>query len=363
MGLNLDKIRTLRDKAVEEANRRSAKFYEWKAKRNRLRILPPWAGADDFSRIFAKHWHLGPEGKTIVYCPKICFDQPCPICDSIERMWKTKPDDPTKEWLKSVGAAPRFYVNVIDLDDLDSGIQIAEFPKTVLMEIWNIMVDKEVGVGDITHLEKGRNMIIDKTGSGIGTRYAVRAELGATPVPIPIEAADLPNLDMLVRTESYENLKLVWEGKEPISGPGLPAPAASPGVAALPPPIETVKVGGTHVVTPPPIDPAADLEAKAAAAAAAVSEGRAPVVAAPAPSTPSIPACFGGFDEKNAKCLDCTEQDDCELKMLEAKRAARKAAASSAPAAAPVTAAPAATPAAGISVTDLMAEMEAAINR
>lgn len=359
MALNLDKIRAQRDKAAEEMARRNAKYYEWKTGRNTLRFLPPWEGGDDFTRIMGKHWNLGPEGKTMVFCPKICFDTPCPICDNIDKMWKSKPDDGTKEWLKSVSAAPRFLANVVDMSDIDSGIQIAELPKTVLLEIWNIMIDKEVGVGDITDLKAGRDIIIDKTGKGLSTRYTVRAKLTEAPVPIPIELADIPNLDNMVRNESYENLKLVWEGKEPTEAPALPPPGVT--VAALPPSssstspapgmttIDTVKVGDIHVAPtpPPPITPTPEMEAAAAAAADAETVAT------------SIPSCFGTFNEDNPSCLDCSEQDDCENKMIEIKRAARKATA--APAAAATT--PAAADVPGISAEDLMAEMEAAINR
>jgi len=359
MPTNLDKIRALRDKAAEEAARRSAKFYEFKKDRNILRVLPPWEGADEPFRVFGKHWNLGPEGKTMVFCPRICFDKPCPICDNIDRTYKSKPDDATKEWLKSISASQRYFFNVIDMNDIDAGIQIAEFPKTVYVELLNIMVDGEVGYGDITGLEDGRDILIDKTGKGLSTRYAVRAKHGASPVPFHIEPSDIPNLDMMVRNESYENLKLIWEGKEPLPSEGraaLPPPAATPRIPLVPASgtvIETTKVGGTHVAPPPVPDMTAELEAKAEAAAVAAS------------AAPSVPECIGNFDENNATCLDCAEQDDCELKMLEAKRAARKAkpAPAAAPAKAPAATATPAPAAPGISAEDLMAEMEAAISR
>jgi hypothetical protein len=353
MSLNLEKIRANRDKAREEAARRNANFYEWK-NRNTLRILPPWAGAEDFSRIFGKHWRLGPEGKTMVFCPQICFGAPCPICNNVEAMWKAKPDEATKEWLKEVGASPRFYVNVIDMDDLEAGIQIAEFPKTVIMEIWNLMVDEDAGLKDITHLETGREIIIERNGKGLSTRYSIRPKLTSSPVPIPISIEDLPNLDNFVRKESYENLKLIWEGKEPLPAPearALPAPEAREAVIDM-----EVGRDGRHVApaaTPAPVTPA--------------PVAPAPVASAPVapPAAPEATTCFGNFDESNSACLDCIEQDDCEMKQLEIKRAARKAtppaAAKPAPAAAPAPAAPPA--ASAISEADLIAEMNAAINR
>ncbi len=352
MALNLEKIRQNAAKAKEESARRSANFFQFKEGRNNIRILPPWEGADDFSRIFGKHWNLGPEGKTMLYCPKVCFDKPCPICDGIDAMWKKKPDDAMKEWLKNVSSGPRFYANIIDLKDIDQGVQVAEFPKTVLEEIWNIMIDPEVGHGDITSLTAGRDLIIDKTGKGLSTRYSVRARLEATPVPIPISASDLPNLDMLVRNETYENLKLAWEGKEPIpSGPALPPPVSAEDV-------DMVKVGTAYV---PPAAVLAEATPAAAPVIPAPVATTAPISApvSPIPKTEAVPACFGNFNESNPICLDCKEQDDCEMKMIEIKRAARKATATTAPVATSTTPPAAAT----ISPDALMAEMEKAINR
>jgi len=367
MSLNLDKIRVQREKALEEMARRNTNYYTWKENRNVLRFLPPWEGADDFTRIFGKHWNLGPEGKTMVYCPKICFDKPCPICDNIDAMWKRKPDDATKEWLKKVSSAPRFFANVIDMNDISAGVQVAEMPKSVLLELYSIMVDKDAGIGDITNLETGREIIIDKIGKGLSTRYTVRAKLTPTPVPLPITVAELPNLDLLVRNETYENLKLVWEGKEPLpalESKALPAPEDDSLTIA------TKVVDGTHVPltaisTPAPAAPVAPPAAPAA---------RVPVAPPAPPAAPAQPACFGAFNENNPVCLDCAEQDDCEMKKVELRRLSRsKATPAPAAAAPPVTPAavtpPVAPPAApastapGISADDLMKEMEAAINR
>ncbi len=65
------------------------------------------------------------------------------------------------------------------------------------------------------------------------------------------------------------------------------------------------------------------------------------------------PACFGYFDETNPTCLECAEQDDCEIKMIIITRGAQKVAAQVTPA----------SDASIITAEDLMAEMEAAISK
>lgn len=346
MALNLERIRENLQKAKEEADKRNAKYFQFKDGRNVIRILEPWDDATgDISRVFAKHWGLGPEGKTAVFCPRVSFGLNCPICDELDRIWKAKPDESTKEWLRKVGATPRHYVNIIDLNDLEKGVQAAEFPKTLIEDVWKFISDPDAGYGDITDWDNGYDLIVDKSGVGLSTRYDITVK--RTPTPISKDFKEhIINLDALVKKESRENLLMIWQGKSPAEA--LPAPGEPRGIPSM--------------TDPDTVDATPDM----------VSE-RTPVTppAAPAPAAPAkgIPPCFGGFNEVNTTCLDCPEQDDCEMRMVEEKRAARaaaKAAATTATATPPPTpaASPATpSPAAAISEDDLMAEMEKAINR
>ena len=333
MALNLAKIRDNRKKAKEEASRRNANYFQFQPGRNIVRILPPWEGADDFSRPMGKHWNLGPEGKLSVYCPKHTIGSPCPICEELDKIWKTKPDDATKEWLKNVGASQRYYVNLVDLNDLEKGVQIGELPKTVLEEIWNIMVDEDTGLGDITDWDKGFDLIIEKTGKGIGTRYSVRAKRAPSPINRLEYEPALVNLDTFVKTESYANLRMIWEGKTPES---LPAPSTTTTVAD----VKTTVEGEDEIVEGEVIEDSHTNVTELIHA--------------------GLPACFGSFNEDNEKCLNCVEQDDCEEKMEEERAAATAPAASPAPAAAPAAATAVDD---GDDVDDLMAQLQSAIDK
>jgi len=288
MALNLEKIKENRRRAKEDASRRNVNYFQFQSGRNIVRIMPPWEGADDFSRAMGKHWNLGPEGKTSVFCPKYTAGMPCPICEELDKIWKTKPDDATKEWLKNVGASQRYYVNLVDLNDLEKGVQVGELPKTVLEELWNIMVDEDTGKGDITDWDTGFDVIIEKTGKGIGTRYSVRAKNSPTAISKAEYESELVNLESFVKTESYINLKMIYEGKAPESSGALPAPTIS----------DAKTIGSTETepdyIAPEHTDVTNLVDA-------------------------GLPACFGGFNEDNDKCLDCLEQDDCEEKMEEEK--------------------------------------------
>ncbi|MBI9085482.1 MAG: hypothetical protein JEZ11_17935 [Desulfobacterales bacterium] len=316
MALSLDRIRENQRVAKEEASRRAANFFQFKSGRNPIRILAPWEGSDDISRPMGKHWNLGTDGKTSVFCPKQCEGLPCPICEEIDRRWKAKPSEEEKTHLRSIGASKRYYINMLDLNDMEKGVQIGELPKTVLEEIWNIMLDTEAGVGDITDWDNGYDLIVEKTGVSLSTRYTVRAKRAPSSVPREYEAS-LVNLETFVKTETYSDLKMIWEGKTPVAVAAAPA---APAISYDPDVVEGVVVS--------------DVSEKI---------------------TAGLPACFGGFNEELPQCLDCSDQDECESKMQAERRKATPAAV--APKAAPAPAATGAT----LDTAALMAEMESAI--
>lgn len=328
---SLDKVRQRRKEAAEEAERRKAKYWKIKPGRNVVRFAPPWEGSDEFYKAFGQHYNLGPDGKQPpVYCPEQTVGKSCPICEGIRMMYRGA-DEETQKLLKKMSSTPRFYVNLIDRKDEEKGVQVGEIPRTLMEDIWKKMVDDEIGIGDVTDPENGYDLIIDRTGEGIGTKYTV--EVARKPSKLDKKyLADIVDLEKFVKIESYENLKLIYEGKS--TGPVVTS--SSP--AALPGPVASTSdaVDAEFTVTEP--------------------------------SAPGLPACFGSFSEDNAKCLDCAECDDCENAMIKAKREARKAAADtgkSATAASPPKREPASAKKGeeDISPDELLAEISAAITR
>lgn len=317
MASAIERARAEKERLAKE-NARRAKFYSW-IERQEVRIMPPYSEAGDWFRVFGKHFGLGPDGKTVVFCPRVCFGADCPICNSLRPLWKGASKE-QQEWLRKVGATPRYFLNIVAKHELEKGVQVAEVPQTILEELVNLMTDEVVACGDFTDMTSGNWFVVEKTGSGIGTKWKQTAQM----VKTPADAAWLPNivnLDELIRLESYENLKLIWEGKEPKA---LPAPETTVIVAT--PPAEATET------TPPDV----------------VDTSFREVAPAAAPAGP--PPCFGGFNEDLPKCLDCIECDDCEEEGKRRKKAAAAAASVATPA-----------PAESLSVEELMAEMEKAI--
>ena len=320
MALNIDLIRKKLKAAQEADMKRSANYFSFKDGRNVIRILPPWEGSEDFSRVFGKHWGTTEDGSRFcVYCPRDTFGKHCPVCENIAHEWKSPGlTEERKQFLKDISSGPRYLANVIDLNDKGRGIQVAEFPKTVMEEVWKKMVDEDLGVGDVSDPESGYDLIVDRTGKGIGTKYTVEPKKKSSKLAYPKWKEEIKNLDAFVKEESDDTLKGFLNGKKVET-------VAIPETASAPP----TKVEGT-VSEEKPVSipaPAAD-----------------PV---PVP-TDELPACFGKFDENSEKCGDCIECDDCEEKSDDIPAFGTE---------------DPATDAEAINADDLMAEMQAAIER
>lgn len=330
----LERVKQQRKRIQEEAAKRKTKFFQFKDGRNKVRILPPLHKGGDFFRNMGQHWGLGPDGKSVVYCPQVCHGQPCPICEWLKSQYAALDNiadevekAERKKVLDRISATPRYYVSLVDLKDPDKGVQVANLPRTVMEEIFNIMVDDEVGIGDVTDPDKGFDILVDRSGTGLGTEYSVRAVNTPTPLPDKSVLANIVDLEALVASLTYQELQLVMNGADPKTLRALPAP---PTASAY----DNGQVIDVPAPPPTPQKPATPV--------------------APAPS--GMPACFGSFNEADARCQDCVEQDDCEAKMLQTKAAASAVE----PPPQPATAtAPAASNA---EVDELMAAMQSAID-
>lgn len=312
MTLNIDLIRKKLKAAQEADMKRNANYFSFKDGRNVIRILPPWEGSEDFSKSFGKHWGTDENGSRFcVYCPRDTFGKHCPICENLSHEWK-KPGltEERKEFLKDISSSLRYMANVVDLNDMGRGVQIAEFPKTVMEAIWKKMVDEEIGIGDVSDPDKGYDLIIDRVGKGLNTKYTVEPKKKPNKIVYPNWKEETKNLDAFVKEESDETLKGFLKGKKI-----LPETAGSP-----------IKIEGTVKSIPTPTLPVEKTIEDVA--------------------TDELPKCFGNFNEDSKKCGDCIECDDCEAKSDNIPNFEEKE-----------------TETEAIDADSLMAEMQAAIER
>jgi len=111
-----------------------------------------------------------------VFCNK-SFGKPCAVCDVVSKL---REEGESSEAYEIAGSTV-FLFRAVDRKAEDEGPQWAEVKRTVMHGILGYICDPEYG--DILDIEKGRDVKIERTGTGRqGTRYDVR--MAANPSPL-----------------------------------------------------------------------------------------------------------------------------------------------------------------------------------
>jgi len=148
--------------------------------------------------------------------PAVCgrqFGKVCKTCTKVQALYNTE-DDADKKIAGKTRAKSTFYMNIIDLDDRDEGVQVYGCG----IENWKTMVDflpedGDDGDGvDFTDPDDARAVIIKRRGKGLGTNYTLK--LGTKPIKIKKEwLASLPQLHDIVDLIEDEEVTL-WKPSE-----------------------------------------------------------------------------------------------------------------------------------------------------
>ena len=288
MGLDVNKLQ-------ERAERKSAKRtdrFNLQDGENYLRLLPPSLeylkeDVDYITFEYLMHYNLGIEGnRTAEVCPKILGKQHrCPICEVVFKLYKTQ-DATDKTLAGSIRAKGRHIYNVLDLNNLDKGIQIMETGPKIYDEIVKFIANPKYS--DILDLDQGRNITITKTpGKESSSGFA---EYDVIPDPDITSIKDkLPEnwKKQLIKLEasipvpkSYEEIKNILEGEESSSE-------------------ETTTSDSADKTTE---DPVVD---------------KTPDVITEVPADGEKPKCFGNdFGPKRPECIGCAYKIACRDEYL-----------------------------------------------
>jgi hypothetical protein len=310
-------------------------FWTPKAGRNLIRILPPWAEGKLFWRETAVHWNVGPDSKMVV-CLKKELDKPCYICEAYARLQQSQ--DPRDQSAASeIRANTRVYLNIVDLDNVDKGVQVYTCGIKILQDLLAYFADPDWG--DITHPETGYDIVIEREGSTReNTKYQVRARKNPTAIPNMDLLSNLKNLDSFVKTTSYEQMQAIYEGMSaedaadqfdgptPASNrpgakaqPGTTGTKASPQAAKPPVSVSPGKTQGT--ATKPPVQAVKPAVAAKPPTQTVVEEPASEeppaigdeVGAAVSEATSEMPTCYGKLlDTTDPACQHCAVQKGCD---------------------------------------------------
>lgn len=180
--------------------------------KTKVRILPSWHGEGDLRWFhkFGVHYIHGmtPDAqgntlKAVYMCTQHTFDSPCPICEAIQLGIMSSSDDAVLKKLDDAKANNVYLVNALILSGSDPKTPVVlELKKTVYKAIEELIQEH----GNITDLSEGLDLIINKEGKGINTKYSVIAAAKSVKIPAKL-IADRANLDEYVAQE-YEEGKI-----------------------------------------------------------------------------------------------------------------------------------------------------------
>jgi hypothetical protein len=142
---------------------------------NLIRILPP---KEEGLFFYEVRVHYLPNDFPIK-CPRQ-DNEPCPICELVDNLRRSESAEDV-ERSRRLSAKRRYLMNIIDLDDLESGVQVFPAGREVLRQLLTYFVDPDWG--DLTDPDKGYDIVIEKAGSGLQTSYTVRPRKNSTPIP------------------------------------------------------------------------------------------------------------------------------------------------------------------------------------
>lgn len=139
--------------------------------RNVVRFLPMLPGAASPFQVIWQHF-IQTDDKPIVFpCPWRMSQSRCPVCEEGNRLSRTG-NAADKEAARRMWPSMRVFANVIDKSNAEAGPKVLAMPRTVYEELIQIRTDADAG-GDFTHPEEGFDIIIERTGTGLSTRYRV----------------------------------------------------------------------------------------------------------------------------------------------------------------------------------------------
>lgn len=177
------------------------------AGRGRYRVLPSWRGGNQqFWHDFGQHFIRDTAGelKAVYVCVDKTYGKECEICQVVAKGIKSAADDATLNALKDAKAAGRVLVNALHVDGPNpTQVQILELPATVFASVLGAAQEWEEAGESIFDPASGRDIIIGREGSGMGTKYTVTC--AAKPTAVPAGTLErLNDLDAYVQQENSD---------------------------------------------------------------------------------------------------------------------------------------------------------------
>jgi len=201
---------------LEELNRGNASYYKAVVGRNVVRFLPSMMGKKATAVV---HQHVievpGQQNPSSFNCPKMMAKRPCPACKKVELLRATGNPVDYQEAGKIL-AKIRVFANIIDRKNPEKGPQVFGYGKMIHADLVSLVSDKDAG-GDYTHPIEGFDLVINREGEGMKTRYKVLRVAKNT--PLAADAGTMqdwintqPSLDKYMAVPSMQEMEKIFGG-------------------------------------------------------------------------------------------------------------------------------------------------------
>jgi len=176
--LSIRGYKTNPEEIQREAQNKNQKFHSFQAGRTIIRVLPPYSERGVWFKSISEYYiKLGDESKFLI-SPRDQGGRD-PLAEFAEQLIRSG-DEKLVQRGKEIRPRRRYLVNALVLNDskgvtMKDGVKIVNLPVRVKDDLVNLDTDVQSGYGDITNLEKGFNIIVERQGDGLNTRYSVRA--------------------------------------------------------------------------------------------------------------------------------------------------------------------------------------------
>lgn len=142
-----------------------------------MRVLPTWRkdGSEQFWHDYGMHWIKDDKGelKATYVCVDKTFNRPCDVCEAINRAYDHASDDLQIKALDQSKSRNRILINV--LFRAGAGVDAT---KPVFVEVSPTMFGQIIDIaeeyGDIIDPNDGLDLIVNKTGRGMDTKYTIQ---------------------------------------------------------------------------------------------------------------------------------------------------------------------------------------------
>jgi len=172
--------------AKAKHGRSNNKIVKLKEGRTKVRILAP---DDIFWQDLGIHWikeELNGKPVAVVGCHDHTYDQPCPVCTAVDKALKSTKDDDTLKLYKEWGARKEIIVNAMlrsGPDASETDPVVLSLTPTTFTAILSIIEEYADEVGNILDPETGLDLIVERTGKGLDTKYSVMPAPKSVAVP------------------------------------------------------------------------------------------------------------------------------------------------------------------------------------